>query len=99
MLGHELGTVADAQHRQTRLKYVWRARRRARVVDACRAAGEDDALRPQCFHAFPRRVTGQQLTVDAALPHSPGDELAVLRPEIEAHYALTCKLSSQTGPW
>ena len=58
------------------------------VVHARRAAGEDDALRRQLAHALGGDVVPHDLAVDVLLAHAAGDELGVLRAEIEHQHAL-----------
>ena len=57
--------------------------RSAGVVDAGRPAGEDQAARLQFGDAGGRQVVAHDLAEDVLLAHPPGDELAVLRAEVE----------------
>ena len=57
--------------------------RGAGVVDAGRAAGEDEAARLQLGDARGRQVVAHDLAEDVLLAHPPGDQLAVLRAEVE----------------
>ncbi len=80
---HGLHAVADAQHRDPELEHARVEARRAGLVDGRRAAGEDQPLRVASAQLLERRVVRQELGVHAALAHAPGDELGVLRPEVE----------------
>ena len=60
-----------------------RQRRRARLVDAGRPAGQDVALRVERGEALRRRVPGDQLAVDVQLAHPPRDQLGGLRAVVE----------------
>ena len=72
-----------------RSKSVGIAARRAGVVDAGRAAGEDEAARLQLGDALGRQVVAHDLAEDVLLADAPGDELAVLRAEVEDQDAFT----------
>ena len=62
--------------------------RRAVGVHARRAAGEDDALGRQLANARGRDVVPHDFAVDMLLAHPAGDELGVLRAEVENEHAL-----------
>ncbi len=53
------------------------------LVDAGRAAGENQALGGQFANPIGRDVVSNDFAVDVLLPHPPGDQLGVLRPEIQ----------------
>ncbi len=57
--------------------------RRAFFVNARRTAGENDPLRRQLFDFLRRDIVPNDLGIDLALAHPPGDDLRVLRAEIE----------------
>jgi hypothetical protein len=79
----ELHAVADAQDRNAQVEDARVALGRVRLVNATRAAAENDPLGLELAEFFDRRVRAHQLGEDALLPHPAGDELNVLRPEIE----------------
>ncbi len=81
--GHELGAVADAQHRHAQVEERRVGARRVVDVDAHGTAREDQAARPARADLVERRVEGDELRVDVALPHAARDELPVLRAEVE----------------
>ena len=61
---------------------AWRMGR-ALLVDALRAAGQDERLRAHLFQALDGGIEGEDLGINAQLADLAGDELGVLRPEIE----------------
>ena len=56
---------------------------RAFVVNARRTAGENDSIRIQFFDVSRRKIEGNDFGIDLELPHTAGDDLGVLRAEIE----------------
>ena len=82
-LAGQLHSVADAQHGQPEAEDFRIALRRARLVDAGRPAGEDDPLGGQLADPLGREVVADDLAIDVLLAHPPGDQLRVLRAEIE----------------
>jgi hypothetical protein len=83
LFGHELLAVADAEHRHAGLE---QGVVRARAVgggDGSRAAGEDDAARPQPGQRFLGGAERRDLAIHTGFAHAPGDELGHLRPEID----------------
>src|SRR5262249_59578717 len=82
-LAGELYAVTDAQDGDAQVEDGRVAARRAGLVDAGGAAGEDEAARLQRGDAGRRQVVAGQLAEDGLLAHPPGDELAVLRAEVE----------------
>ena len=80
---HQLQAVAYPQDRPAGLEYGRIGMGRVFPVHAGRAARQDDAG-DVAFRQFGgRRIVGQHLAVDVALPNAPRDELRVLRAEIE----------------
>ena len=57
-------------------------------VHAGRSAGEDQALRRELADARGRDIVPHDLAVDVLLAHAAGDELGVLRAEVEHEHAL-----------
>ena len=80
---HQLHPVADAEHRLAEIEQRRVARRRAGVRDALGPARQDDARRVPCANRFRRRARRPDLRIHRQLAQAPGDELGVLRPEIE----------------
>src|SRR5262249_48390232 len=79
----QLHAVADAKHRDAEVEDSGVALRGARLVDARGAAGEEQAARPQLGDAGGRQVGAHDLAEDILLADAPGDQLAVLRAEVE----------------
>ena len=53
------------------------------VVNAGRAAGENDSIRIQFFDLSRRKIEGNDFGIDLELANAAGDDLGVLRAEIE----------------
>ena len=83
LLRHGLHAVADAEHRHAELIDRRGRPGRAGGRHRLRAAGEDHAARPEGAHPGVAHVPGVDLAVHAELAHAAGDELGVLRTEIE----------------
>ena len=96
-VGHELDAVADAQDRDAELEEALGRVRRALVVDALGTAGEDEGGRLLLADRGQGGREGQDLRVDAELADLPGDELGVLRPEIEDEDFLHGEILSDGG--
>ncbi len=85
--------VADAEHGRAalaqQLEHLGARRGRVVLVDARRAAREDDARRLEPADDVEPHVEGMDLAVDVELAHAPGDQLRVLRAEVEDedHYS------------
>jgi len=81
--GDELRAVANAQDRHARV--VDRRIDRWRTVDVYRrgTAREDDRLGPARQHLGDRHGTRHDLAVDVRLAYASGDQLRVLRAEID----------------
>ncbi len=82
-LGHELQAIADAEHRNAQLEDLGVDHRRARLLDAVGAPGQDDPLRPEGADLVEGQVAGMDLTVDVQLADPPCDELGVLGAEVQ----------------
>ncbi len=79
--GQQLHPVADAQYWQAAAQDRRIAGRRMLVVDAGRAAGENEALDVEMLilsQLRQRRARGHKLTIDMTLAHAPRNEAAVL---------------------
>ena len=83
LLRHGLHAVADAEHRYAEL--IDRGRRPGRVCIGHRfgAAGEDHAARPEGAHLGVAHIPGMDFAVHAQFADAAGDELRVLRAEVE----------------
>ena len=83
LLRDELGPVADAEHRHAGVVQRGIERRRVVDVDRRRATREDDPLRPPGEHLVQGHRARNDLRVHVRLAHAPGDQLRVLRPEVD----------------
>src|ERR1017187_8974182 len=82
MIG-ELQAVADAQDGNAQIEEFRIAGRRPRFVNAGRPAREDDAASLQPAYPLGGDVGADELAEDVLLAHPPGNELGVLRAEVE----------------
>ena len=82
-LRHQLHAVADPEHRHAHIEERRIAFRRASLGDAFRSAGQDDADGLTCGDERGRRVERQDFAIHRQFAQAPGDELCVLRAEIE----------------
>ena len=81
--GHHLEAVADPQRRHPGLEQALGYGGRARLVHRGGTAGQDDRLRPLGEHLGDRHGRGHDLAEHVALAYAAGDELRVLRPEVD----------------
>ena len=93
----KLHAVADAQDGDAKIKESGVAMRGARRVNAGGSAGEDQALGMQFSDAGRRQVVAHDLAEDVLLAHPPGDQLGVLRAEVEDEDTFTFGLSWHHG--
>ena len=96
VMSDQLHAVADAEHRYTGAEGVRIHLGRARLVNARRAAGEDQPGRGSAPELGPGRGAGNQLAVDAGFTDPARDELAVLGPEVEDE---NCLPAARTRPF
>lgn len=82
-LRHQLEAVAHAEDRDAGLEQGAVEGRRARFVHRRGAAGEDDGRRVLGEHLVDRHGTRDDLAVDPRLADTAGDELGVLRAEVD----------------
>ena len=82
-LARQLHPVADPQDRDAQLEEPGVAVRRARLVDARRPAREDQRQRVQLADPLERDVVPHDPREGVPLADPPGDELDVLRAEVE----------------
>src|SRR5690606_23049504 len=71
------------RHRQARIEHLLRRPRRTLDRGRLRAAGQDDPLRREGRDLGWVVVPGPDLAVDADLADAAGDQLGVLRAEVE----------------
>ena len=81
-LRHRLHAVADAEHGNPKLVDPRVRPRSVLRVDGGRPPGEDDRARPR-GNLLRGRVVTQNLRIDPALTHAPGDQMRVLGAEVE----------------
>ena len=86
--GYQLQSVADAKDGYAQTEHVERRDRRTIGIDARRSTGQDDTLRRQRLHGLCRDVKGMDLGIHAGFTHLAGDDLRVLRTEVEDDNAL-----------
>ena len=81
--GHQLMAVADAEHRHPEVEQPRIDLRRALGVDRRRSPAEDQPGGPASAHLVGRHVVRHDLGVDVRLAHAAGDQLRVLRAEVD----------------
>ena len=79
----QLHPVTDAEDRDAETEQPWITSRRPLLVHTRRPAGEDDPPRSHVANAVCREVVPNDLAEDVLLAHPSGDELGVLRAEVE----------------
>ena len=80
---HQLHAVADAEHRAAHVEQRRIAAGRARIGHALRSTRQDDAGRRARPNLVRRRVRRPDLGIHRQLAKAPGDQLCVLRSEIQ----------------
>ena len=80
---HGLHAVADAQHRQAAVEHFGRGGRATGLGGAFRATGQDDALGTEGGDLGRVVVPGPDLAVHTELADAAGNQLGVLRAEVE----------------
>jgi hypothetical protein len=83
-----LHAVTDTQHGQITFEDPVGYPGSARVVNAGRAAREDNALGVDVANRLPGAGSGKNLGIDFELSDAAGDKVAVLRAEVDDDYAL-----------
>ena len=83
VLRHQLHAVADAEHGHAELEQLRVDLRRVVGVDRRRPAAQDQRERAARTDAGRVIRVGDELGVDPALPHPPGDQLRVLAAEVD----------------
>ena len=83
LLRDELRAVADAEHRHAGLVHHRVDRRGPGDVDALGPAAQDQASRAASGQLLGRDRVRDDLAVDVGFAHPPGDELGVLRAEVD----------------
>ena len=82
-MGDELHAVTDAEHRNACLQQLDADRRCLSIVDAGRAAGKNEAAWPLTENTGYGGIVRQDLRIDMCLADPAGNQLGVLRTEIE----------------
>ena len=83
LVDQRLHPVADAEHGQAGVDYPLLDGRRAGVVHAGRAAGQDDATSVQVRDCILRRRCRDDFGIYLQLPDASGDEVGVLRAKVD----------------
>ncbi len=83
MSTHQLHAVADPQHRDAQFKKLLSNLWRTLFIDRFRTTGKDNPAGFKGLNLLKPHIKRMQLTVDMSLSHPPGDQLGVLRTEIE----------------
>src|SRR5207248_7691755 len=100
LMSEQLHAVADAEHRKLLFEHPGGNHGRVDVVDARRAAGQDDTLRPELRDLLPRSVMRHQFAVDATLADATGDEHRILRAEVDDDDGFRlCRNAGRRLPW
>src|SRR5258705_9743398 len=80
---HRLHAIADAEHRRAQRPGGLRCSGSVAFRNAARSAGKDDAARRECADEIVADVVRVDLAVDVQLSKPAGDQLRVLRTEVE----------------
>jgi hypothetical protein len=83
LLGHGLHPIADAEHRDAQLEHGLGRARRLRIDHGLGSTGQHDPLRPEAPDLVAVDVPRVDLAKNAGLADPTGDQLGVLRAEIE----------------
>ena len=94
---HQLHAVADPEHGDADVENGGIALRRAGVGHALGPAGQDDPGRTPRANLLGRGVRRPDLRVHRELAKPPGDELCVLRPEVENDDCLVAHRNDPPG--
>ena len=87
-VGHQLHAVADAEHRHPEGQHPLGAPGRLGLADARRPPGENQPGRPPGRQLVDRGVKREDLGIEIELAQSTGDQLGVLRSEVEHEQGL-----------
>jgi hypothetical protein len=82
-MGHELHPIAYAQDGHREIEKPRVAGWCLGLIDAGRSPGEDQALRREGLNGLRGGGIGEDLTIYLGLSHAPGDELGILRSEVQ----------------
>ena len=88
MVDDEVQAVTDAQHRHAKRENFGVGRRRIGVIHRRRPARENQAQRVESLNFAERRRAGQHDGENVLFANAPGNELGVLRTEIEDNNCL-----------
>ncbi len=100
-LRHELEAVADAEDRHLRIEEAGRRLRSAVGVHRGGAAGQDDRRGFAGEHLLHRQVRRDDLAEDVRFADPPGDQLCVLRAEVDNENRVethACPSAGYAGP-
>jgi len=83
VMRHQHQAVTNSQHGNAQRKNLWIDLRGAFVINAGWPSGKNDPVRLQRSDFAGWRVEANNFRIHLTLADSPGDDLRVLRPEIE----------------
>ncbi len=82
-LRHGLKSIADAEHRETKVEQRGIKLRSAVGIDTCRSAGKHDCQRITSLDLLDSGGVRDDLGKNPRFPHPAGDQLRVLRAEVD----------------
>ena len=91
---HELRTIAQSQHRNSKLEQFLAAGRSAFHIHTVWAASQDNALRIHFFDLFDIGLVRINLTINIALTYTAGNQLVVLTAKVDYNNLLSVHESS-----
>ena len=80
---HKLQSVTDAEHWHAELEYLGISCRRIFVINGGWSPRQNDAYGQLTANLLKAAVAGKNYGIDTLLAHSPGNQLRILRAEIE----------------
>src|SRR5210317_1317358 len=83
MVTHQLHAIADTQHGDPHFEEFFLYRRCAPVINGLRPPGKDDPRGIECLDLSQAHIKRMQLAVDMRFTHPSGNQLGVLRSEVE----------------
>jgi len=97
LVHHHLHAIADSQDRKSAVIDPGGRKRRSRLINRGRATGEYDTLWVKGRYLLPRCVVGNDLAINPALSHPPGDKPAVLGAEVDYENRLSGRFQRRLG--
>src|SRR5919109_1754802 len=88
LMGEQLHPITNPQQRDAGIERRWVGEWCAIAVHAGWPAGENQRSWMAGLDAFPGRRSRDQFAIDARFPHPAGDQLAVLRAEVQHQHQL-----------